>query len=80
MKAIDEHGDDELDQALGALATHDVGAWRQQHALRRARAALDAPPRGKLGQAWDRVLEPTLVTAVCAAQLAWLAMALEGLW
>ncbi|HJK89832.1 MAG TPA: hypothetical protein RMH85_00215 [Polyangiaceae bacterium LLY-WYZ-15_(1-7)] len=69
----DEHRwtDDELDAALAALPPDDVGAWRREHVRRRAHRAMDARGRGRLAAAWDRWLEPGLVTAVCAAHLLW---------
>lgn len=60
---------DSLDTELAQLEPHDVGDWRREHVRRRAHRVLD----GKVHRPglYHRVFEPTLLVAVCSAQLFW---------
>ncbi|MAQ15128.1 MAG: hypothetical protein CMN30_10100 [Sandaracinus sp.] len=59
--------DDSLDEALGALGTHDVDDWRREHVRLRAQAVLRGEPLGF----YTRFVEPTLTAVVCVLHLAW---------
>ena len=69
--------DDDLDRALDALPSRDVGGWRREHVRTRAHAALGATKtaRGRRHARWAQlyrqVLEPSFVVTVCAVHLLW---------
>jgi len=71
--------EEELDEALGTLGEHDVGAWRKENIRKRAHASLNGSARSGLSRTYHRFLEPALVATVCAVHLFWAFGAAAGI-